>query len=85
MAKTISLVKSKAQAFQLGLMAENIDPSQRRASSVDQFILTEPAPSTEKVDNDKLIDKVMMVFHRYSNIQGKDYHLLVKILDSNIN
>ena len=70
MAKNIALVKSKSQAFHLGIMAENIDPSQRRASSFDPLIFTEPAVTTSKVDNDKLIDQVMMVFHRFSNIQG---------------
>ena len=71
MGRKIALVKSQEQAFKLGCDAETMDPSQKDASKFDAFIVTEPGVPTIKVTEGDLVDQVRMLYHHYSNIQGK--------------
>ena len=67
----ISLVKSRNQAFRLGTLAEQLDPTQEKASCHDSFIISEPGILAVKLSVDKILENIMILFHRYSNLQGK--------------
>ena len=71
MSRKISLVKSRDQAFKLGTLAEAIDPEERKNTAFDSFIVSEPGIPAEKVSNGRVLDEIAMIFHRYSNLQGK--------------
>ena len=71
MTRRISLVKSKEDAFKLGLLAESIDPTLRDASKYDAFILSEPGVPAMKVPKEEVLENVFALFHRYTNLQGK--------------
>ena len=74
MVRKISLVRSKEQAFKIGLLAENLDGDmdefRQNLSKYDAFILSEPGVTPLKVDND-VQDYIIILFHRYSNLIGK--------------
>ena len=71
--RRISLVKAKHKAFNNGVLAEQVDPTQEQAARFDSFILSEPGvPATklDRTDPKKIIDEVVVLFHLYSNLQG---------------
>ena len=70
MTRRIALVKPKSKAFAAGILAEQVDPTQQRAASFDSFILSEPGVPADKVQED-ILDEVHLIFHLYSNLQGK--------------
>ena len=70
MSRRISLVKSKNDAFKLSLSAESIDPSLQDASKYDAFVLSEPGVPAVKIPRGEVLDNIMTLQHRYSNLQG---------------
>ena len=79
MVRQVSLVRSKQDAFRCGLLAENIDELSKDASQFDAFILTEPGVPARKVPDGLITQEIMSVSHRYSNIQGNNYLLLISL------
>lgn len=71
MSRKISLVKSRDQAFKLGTLAEAIDPEEQKNAAFDSFIVSEPGIPAVKVPSGRVLDEIPMIFHRYSNLQGK--------------
>lgn len=74
MVRKISLVRSREQAFKIGLLAENLggefDEFGTNLAKYDAFILSEPGVTPIKVDKD-VQDYIVILFHRYSNLIGK--------------
>ena len=70
MARKISLVKSREQAFILGSLVESIDPEERKNAAYDSFIISEPGIPCFKIPERRVLDEVLVLFHRYSNLQG---------------
>ena len=70
MARKISLVKSREQAFKMGSIVEAIDPEEQKNAAFDSFILSEPGIPTFKVPDGRVLDEILVLFHRYSNLQG---------------
>ena len=74
MVRKISLVRSREQAFKIGLLAENLDgnldENRKNTANYDAFILSEPGITPEKVDKD-IQDHSVILFHKYSNLVGK--------------
>ena len=74
MVRTVSLVKSKADAFKVGLLAENVEDESQNSNQFDSFILSEPGvPAVKVTEENHIVDSVMMLNHRYSNIQGNNF------------
>ena len=71
MVRNVSLVRSKKQAFKIGLMAENFGNDESESAKYDAFILSEPGVPAEKVPDTELLEHIMMLFHRYSTIPGE--------------
>ena len=71
MARRIALVKSKDEAFKLGLNAESIDPSLKDSAKYDAFVLSEPGVPATKIPKGEVLENVMVLQHRYTNLQGK--------------
>ena len=70
MVRRLALVKSREEAFNIGLQAELIDETNNQSSKFDSFILTEPGIPAVKIEAGHVLENVMVVFHRYSNLQG---------------
>lgn len=70
MARRIALVKSKDEAFKLGLNAESIDPSLKDSAKYDSFVLSEPGVPATKLPKGEVLENVMVLQHRYTNLQG---------------
>ena len=69
MAQRLALVKSRDEAFQIGLQTELLEPSQKQASKYDSFILSEPGVPAEKIAGE-VLENVKVLFHRYTSTQG---------------
>ena len=71
MVRNVSLVRSKKQAFKIGLMAETFGNEESQASKYDAFILSEPGVPAVKIEEKDILDNIMIIFHRYSSIPGE--------------
>ena len=70
MARRIALVKSKTEAFKLGLLAESTDPSLHDSAKYDAFIASEPGVPALKMPKGEVLENVMVLQHRYTSLQG---------------
>ena len=70
MVRNVSLVRSKKQAFKIGLMAENLGEETSYNSKYNAFILSEPGIPVKKIPENEVLDHIMMLYHRYSSIPG---------------
>ena len=73
--RKISLVKSRDQAFKMGMMVEAIDPDEVKNAAFDSFIISEPGIPAIKVPGGRILEEILVLFHRYSNLQGKIINL----------
>ena len=70
MSRKISLVKSRDEAFKFGTLAEASDPEEEKNAAFDSFIISEPGIPAVKVPGGRVLDEIMLIYHRYSNLQG---------------
>ena len=72
MSRKIALVKSQDQAFKMGNLVEALDPEENKNAAFDSFIVSEPGIPATKVPDGRVLNEVMVLFHRYSNLQGNE-------------
>ena len=68
--RRVALVKSRDEVFKVGLQTELFDPTQDQLSKYDRYIVSEPGILAEKVPKEEVLSNIMMLYHRYSNMEG---------------
>ena len=72
MERRVALVKSRDDAFRIGIQTELIDETQSQNSKYDSFIMTYPGVAAVKVPEGQALESIKMVYHRYTNLQGNN-------------